>query len=72
MWLNMCPTNGELEDPRLKPVARVLARLGCERLLIFVAEKDHLMVVGKNYYEELKKSWGGGGEWGGVLFCEFR
>ena len=57
----MCPTNGELEDPRLKPVARVLARLGCERLLIFVAEKDHLMVVGKNYYEELKKSWGRGG-----------
>lgn len=60
MWLHMCPTNGGLEDPRLKPAPGDLARLGCERLLIFVAEKDHLMVVGQRYYEELKKSgWGG-------------
>lgn len=60
MWLHMCPTNGGLEDPRLKPSVGDLARLGCERLLIFVAEKDHLMDVGKRYYEELKKSgWGG-------------
>ncbi|KAG6711441.1 hypothetical protein I3843_05G047900 [Carya illinoinensis] len=60
MWLHMCPTNGGLEDPRLKPAAGDLARLGCERVLIFVAEKDHLMDVGKRYYEELKKSgWGG-------------
>ncbi|KAK1560656.1 hypothetical protein Q3G72_029302 [Acer saccharum] len=57
MWLYMCPTNiGGLEDPRLKPPARDLSRLGCERVLIFVAEKDHLNVVGKNYYEELKRS----------------
>ncbi|GLT37004.1 hypothetical protein SLA2020_113480 [Shorea laevis] len=60
MWLYMCPTNGGLEDPRLKPPPEDLARLGCERVLIFVAENDHLNVVGKNYYEELKKSgWGG-------------
>ena len=49
----------------VKPVARVLARLGCERLLIFVAEKDHLMVVSKNYNEKLKKKEGRGR--GGVV-----
>ncbi|GAV86742.1 Abhydrolase_3 domain-containing protein [Cephalotus follicularis] len=60
MWLHMCPTNGGLNDPRMKPAQEDLARLGCERVLIFVAEKDHLLVVGKAYYEELKKSgWGG-------------
>ena len=31
-----------------------------ERLLIFVANKDLLMVVGGNYYKELKKSGRGG------------
>uniref|UniRef100_A0A5B6ZIX3 Putative carboxylesterase 7 isoform X1 n=1 Tax=Davidia involucrata TaxID=16924 RepID=A0A5B6ZIX3_DAVIN len=60
MWLYMCPTNGGLDDPRLKPDAGDLARLGCERVLVFVAEKDHLSGVGRAYYEELKKSgWGG-------------
>ncbi|KAJ0010241.1 hypothetical protein Pint_34444 [Pistacia integerrima] len=60
MWLFMCPNNGGLQDPRLKPPAEDLAKLGCERVLIFVAEKDHLNVVGKNYHEDLKKSgWGG-------------
>ncbi|XP_031266628.1 probable carboxylesterase 1 [Pistacia vera] len=60
MWLLMCPNNGGLQDPRLKPPAEDLAKLGCERVLIFVAEKDHLNVVGKNYHEDLKKSgWGG-------------
>ncbi|PKI39263.1 probable carboxylesterase 12 [Punica granatum] len=60
MWLFMCPTNGGMEDPRLKPAKEDLARLGCERVLVFVAEKDHLMEVGIRYVEELKKSgWGG-------------
>ncbi|GMY06006.1 probable carboxylesterase 1 [Fagus crenata] len=60
MWLYMCPENGGLEDPRLKPAVEDLARLGCERVLVFVAEKDHLREVGWRYYEELKKSgWGG-------------
>ncbi|GLT37487.1 hypothetical protein SLA2020_118010 [Shorea laevis] len=60
-WLYMCPVHGGLEDPRLKPPPAHLALLGCERVLIFVAEKDHLNIPGKNYYEELKKS-GCGGE----------
>ncbi|KAF9684291.1 hypothetical protein SADUNF_Sadunf04G0102700 [Salix dunnii] len=56
MWLYMCPSNSGLDDPRLNPGLEDLARLGCERVLIFVAEKDDLRVVGKNYYEKLKKS----------------
>jgi hypothetical protein len=42
MWLYMCPTNGGLEDPRLKPSAEDLRKLGCERVLIFFAQNDHL------------------------------
>ncbi|KAK9176829.1 hypothetical protein WN944_028848 [Citrus x changshan-huyou] len=55
-WLYMCPTNAGFQDPRLKPPAEDLARLGCERVLIFVAEKDFLKPVAMNYYEDLKKS----------------
>jgi len=56
MWLYMCPTNGGLEDPRLKQAAEDLSRIGCERVLIFIAENDHLSGWGRWYYEELKKS----------------
>ncbi|GAB2267264.1 hypothetical protein Dimus_002250 [Dionaea muscipula] len=60
MWLYMCPGNQGLTDPRLKPAQEDLARLGCERLLVFVAEEDHLMPVGKAYVEALKESgWNG-------------
>uniref|UniRef100_A0A7N2KQ47 Alpha/beta hydrolase fold-3 domain-containing protein n=1 Tax=Quercus lobata TaxID=97700 RepID=A0A7N2KQ47_QUELO len=60
MWLYMCPKNSGLNDPKMRPGKEYLARLGCERMLIFVAEKDHLFVLGKRYYEGLKKSgWGG-------------
>ena len=56
MWLYLCPENRGLEDPRLKPTVEDLAKLGCERMLVFVAEKDHLRERGTWYYEELKKS----------------
>ncbi|TKY59110.1 carboxylesterase 7 [Spatholobus suberectus] len=60
MWMYMCPGNEGSEDPRMKPAAEDLARLGCERVLVFVAENDHLFHPGSNYVEELKKSgWGG-------------
>lgn len=63
MWLYMCPTNKGLNDPRLKPAPEDLAKLGCERVLVFAAEKDHLFEMGKSYYEELKKSgWKGKAE----------
>ncbi|KAJ9187995.1 hypothetical protein P3X46_003397 [Hevea brasiliensis] len=56
MWLYMCPDNRGLDDPRMNPPVEDIGRLGCERVLIFVAEKDHLNPVGKNYHEKLKKS----------------
>lgn len=60
MWLYMCRDNSGLQDPRLKPAAEDLRKLGCGRVLVFVAEKDHLNGVGKSYVEELKRSgWGG-------------
>ncbi|KAL6218788.1 hypothetical protein ACLB2K_011997 [Fragaria x ananassa] len=45
-----------VRDCRLRPSVEDLRRLGCERVLVFVAEKDHLNGVGKNYVEELRKS----------------
>ncbi|KAF3435379.1 hypothetical protein FNV43_RR22468 [Rhamnella rubrinervis] len=60
MWMYMFPENKGLKDPRLKPGIEDLAGLGCERVLVFLAEKDHLLEVGKTYVEDLKKSgWGG-------------
>lgn len=60
MWLYMCPTNGGLEDPRLKPSLKELAKVGCERVVVFVAELDHLRDRGIWYSEELRKSgWNG-------------
>ncbi|KAL3722414.1 hypothetical protein ACJRO7_034741 [Eucalyptus globulus] len=56
MWLYMCPTNGGPSDPRLKPAKEDLARLGCEKVFVFVAEKDRLKEVGIGYCVELKKS----------------
>ncbi|KAA8536175.1 hypothetical protein F0562_028653 [Nyssa sinensis] len=60
MWLYLCPTNSGFDDPRMKPPVEDLAVLGCERVLVFVAEKDHLCGPGKAYCERLRKSgWGG-------------
>ncbi|KAL5541118.1 hypothetical protein UlMin_043404 [Ulmus minor] len=60
MWMYMCPENTGLEDPRMKPATEDLARIGCGKVLVFVAEKDELKEPGKRYVEELKKSgWGG-------------
>lgn len=56
MWLYINKENEGLQDRRLKPAAEDLGRLGCERVLVFVAEEDHLNGVGRSYVEELKKS----------------
>lgn len=56
MWLYMCPTNSGLDDPRLKPSLADLERLRCDRVLVFVAEQDHLRDVGISYTKELKRS----------------
>ncbi|XP_062021987.1 2-hydroxyisoflavanone dehydratase-like [Rosa rugosa] len=56
MWLYMCPENGGLDDPRLKPAVEDLRKLDCERVLVFVAGKDHLRERGTCYVEALKGS----------------
>ncbi|KAL6218786.1 hypothetical protein ACLB2K_011995 [Fragaria x ananassa] len=56
MWLYMNKENEGLQDRRLVPATEDLRRLGCERVLVFVAEMDHLKGGGKRYVEELKKS----------------
>ncbi|KAH7835316.1 hypothetical protein Vadar_024966 [Vaccinium darrowii] len=56
MWLYMCPSASGIDDFRMKPSVEDLGGIGCERMLVFVAEKDHLCGPGKVYYENLKKS----------------
>ncbi|XVF67602.1 hypothetical protein PTKIN_Ptkin10aG0134500 [Pterospermum kingtungense] len=59
-------TEDLFDDPRINPaVDPRLSRLGCSRVLIFVAEKDSLRERGLLYYETLKNS-----GWGGELVIE--
>ncbi|KAF8013691.1 hypothetical protein BT93_I1527 [Corymbia citriodora subsp. variegata] len=57
----VCPTFGGADDPMINPGADPrLGGLGCEKVLVFVAEKDGLRSRGWYYEEVLKKSgWGG-------------
>lgn len=60
MWRFVCPSATEgTDDVRANPVrepAERLARLGCEKVMVWVAEKDILRARGVAYYEALKKS----------------
>lgn len=62
MYRFMCPSSsGREDDPRLNPaVDPNLSDMGCERVLVCLAEKDGLKERGKAYYETLKGSrWSG-------------
>ncbi|KAJ0077384.1 hypothetical protein Patl1_36162 [Pistacia atlantica] len=63
-WRVACPSSSGCDDRWINPAADPnLARLGCRRVLIFVAEKDFLRARGWYYYEKLKESgWGGDAE----------
>ncbi|KAG6709646.1 hypothetical protein I3842_06G143400 [Carya illinoinensis] len=56
-WLFSCPTTSGFDDPRVNPAedSRV-SRLGCSKVLIFLAENDDMRERGLLYYETLKKS----------------
>lgn len=55
-WLFVCPTTG-IDDPRINPAADgELARLGCSKVMVCVAEKDTLRDRGLFYHEVLGKS----------------
>lgn len=62
MYKIMCPTSsGDENDPILNPaVDPNLKKMACDRVIVFVAEKDMLKSRGQAYYETLGKSgWGG-------------
>lgn len=58
MYKFMCPSSSGLDDdPMLNPsVDPGLRGMGCERVLVCIAEKDFLRERGWGYYEALGKS----------------
>ncbi|KAI3938133.1 hypothetical protein MKW98_018689 [Papaver atlanticum] len=64
LWLTVCPTTTTgNDDPLINPATDPnLSRLGCNKVLVCVAEKDLLRDRGWFYYETLKKS-----GWEGVV-----
>ncbi|KFK36146.1 hypothetical protein AALP_AA4G083200 [Arabis alpina] len=65
-WKFVCPSDKGSDDPLINPFADgspEIDGLGCEGVMITVAEKDILSERGKMYYERLVKSkWGGKAE----------
>ncbi|KAK1358848.1 CXE carboxylesterase [Heracleum sosnowskyi] len=64
LWNYCCSEETGLDDPKLNPAANpsLLAKLGCNKVLISTAENDFLRRRGWRYYEALKKS-----EWKGEV-----
>ncbi|GAB2228785.1 hypothetical protein Drorol1_Dr00022915 [Drosera rotundifolia] len=64
LWMFLCPDNSGTNDTRLNPAAdpAQLLSLGCKKMLICLAENDHLKDRGVTYHEALKKS-----GWEGVV-----
>ncbi|EHA8588873.1 putative Tuliposide A-converting enzyme 2, chloroplastic [Cocos nucifera] len=60
-WRFVCGWKKGLEDPLVDPLrGEGMKGLGCERVLVSVAERDFLRERGRAYYEGLKRSgWGG-------------
>ncbi|XP_060667571.1 probable carboxylesterase 12 [Ziziphus jujuba] len=61
-WLLACPSStGGSDDPFINPEKDPnLGRLGCERVLVCIAEKDIFKERGRHYVELVEKSgWGG-------------
>ncbi|XP_057528208.1 probable carboxylesterase 5 [Amaranthus tricolor] len=56
MWMYMCPKNEGPQDYRMKPAVEDLARIGCGRVLVLLADHDGLYGVGRMYADELIKS----------------
>ncbi|KAK7252047.1 hypothetical protein RIF29_35747 [Crotalaria pallida] len=61
LWRFICPGTSGSDDPLLNPAKDPnLGRVGCKRVLVFVAEKDSLKDRGWYYKEVLEKSgWSG-------------
>ncbi|PQQ04379.1 putative carboxylesterase 12 [Prunus yedoensis var. nudiflora] len=61
VWRFACPSTSGSDDPLINPAKDPkLGKLGCEKVLVCVAEKDGLKDRGRHYSEILKKSgWNG-------------
>ncbi|XP_010275602.1 PREDICTED: probable carboxylesterase 2 [Nelumbo nucifera] len=62
LWLYLCPSTIGCNDPRINPAADPrVSSLACNRVGVWVSEKDYLREPGGLfYYETLRKSgWGG-------------
>ncbi|ONH91532.1 hypothetical protein PRUPE_8G121700 [Prunus persica] len=61
VWRFACPSTSGSDDPLINPAKdQKLGKLGCEKVLVCVAEKDVLKDRGWHYSEILKKSgWNG-------------
>ncbi|KAL2457742.1 putative carboxylesterase 13 [Forsythia ovata] len=61
LWLYSCPNTTGLDDPLINPAMDLsLSKLGCQKVLIYVAEKDILRERGHYYKEALRKcGWDG-------------
>ncbi|KAK4405222.1 2-hydroxyisoflavanone dehydratase [Sesamum angolense] len=60
LWLYAYPNSSGLDDPLVNPVMDpTLKRVGCKRVLVYVAEKDVLRVRGWRYKEALEREVGG-------------
>ncbi|KAF8410031.1 hypothetical protein HHK36_002551 [Tetracentron sinense] len=65
LWLYVCPSAADINDPRINPVAvgaPKLSGLGCRRVLVCVAEKDGLRDRGWLYHDAVAQS-----GWDGVV-----
>ncbi|CAA2990127.1 Arylacetamide deacetylase [Olea europaea subsp. europaea] len=61
LWIFSCPNTTGLDDPLINPSMDLnLSKLGCKKVLIYVAEKDLLKDRGYYYKEALMNcGWGG-------------
>ncbi|KAK4401629.1 putative carboxylesterase 13 [Sesamum angolense] len=64
LWEYICPDSAGVNDVRLNPAVDLdlLSKLGSERVLVCVAEKDLLRNRGWNYYQGMKRS-----DWKGTI-----
>lgn len=56
LWMYLCQANTELQDRRKRPNIEDLKKTGCDKVLVFLCEKDIFKNGGMFYYENLKKS----------------
>ena len=55
----MCPNNEGPQDPKMKHAVEDLARIGCNKVLVILAESDRfgLYNIGEKYMEKFEDQW---------------